>query len=125
MTYPHAYSDYIYMLRHYGKYNNRKTVVDGITFDSCREANRYIELKTLQKAGFISNLKLQQKFLIVPKEGNNSRARFYIADFTYTENGVEVIEDVKSEITRKNPVYTLKKALMLYLYPSYVFRETE
>lgn len=107
------------------KYHARKTTVDGITFDSAREANRYIELKTLQKAGFISDLKLQQKFLIVPKEGNNRRARFYVADFTYTENGKEVIEDVKSAITKKNPVYSLKKALMLYLYPDYVFRETE
>ena len=110
---------------HYSKYGNRKTEIDGITFDSVREANRYVELKMLEKTGFISSLKLQQKFEIVPKKGNNKRARFYIADFTYTEKGKQIIEDVKSEITRKNPLYSLKKALMLYLYPDYVFRETE
>lgn len=105
------------------KYRNKKTVIDGITFDSKKEAERYCLLKMLEKHGDISELQLQRKFLIVPKEGNNKTARFYIADFVYIKNGKQVIEDVKSPITKKNPVYTLKKALVLYLYPEFEFRE--
>lgn len=105
------------------KYHNIKTTISGITFDSKKEAERYQFLKLLERANKISDLQLQVKFLIVPKAGKNKRERFYVADFTYTENGVKVIEDVKSKITKKNPVYSLKKALMLYLYPEYDFRE--
>lgn len=107
------------------KYRNKKTVINGITFDSKKEAERYALLKLLEKAGKITDLKMQQKFLIVPKAGNNPRAHYYIADFTYTENGKKIIEDVKSAITKKNPVYRLKKALILYLYPDCEFREYE
>lgn len=106
------------------KYGNRKTTVEGITFDSAKEANRYRELKMLEISGLISDLKIQQRFEIVPKAGGNKRARFYVADFTYLEGGKKIIEDVKSEITRKNPVYTLKKALVLWQYPDWNFRES-
>lgn len=106
------------------KYGNRKTTVEGITFDSAKEANRYRELKMLEISGLISDLKIQQRFEIVPKAGGNKRARFYVADFTYLEGGKKIIEDVKSEITRKNPVYTLKKALVLWQYPDWIFRES-
>lgn len=106
------------------KYGNRKTTVEGITFDSAKEANRYRELKMLEISGLISDLKIQQRFEIVPKAGGNKRSRFYIADFTYLEGGKKIIEDVKSEITRKNPVYTLKKALVLWQYPDWIFRES-
>lgn len=106
------------------KYGNKKTNVNGIVFDSVKEANRFKELQMLEKSGLIYDLRIQQKFEIVPKAGGNKRARFYIADFTYLEGGKKIIEDVKSEITKKNPVYSLKKALMLWRYPDYVFRET-
>jgi len=105
------------------KYRNKKTVVDGITFDSKKEAARYGELKMLERAGMIFFLELQPRFQIVDKVGN-LRERYYIADFTYTENGVKVVEDVKSEITRKNPVYRLKRQLFLARYPGCEFRET-
>lgn len=106
------------------KYHNKKTVVDGITFDSKREAARYLDLKMMEKCGLISGLKLQVKFSICPKFGENKRERFYIADFVYEERGKAVIEDVKSFITRKNPVYSLKKALVQWQYPDYIFRES-
>jgi hypothetical protein len=106
------------------KYGNKKTNVDGIVFDSAKEASRFRELQALEKSGLISDLQIQQRFEIVPKAGGNKRARFYIADFTYTEGGKKIIEDVKSEITRKNPVYTLKKALILWQYPDFIFRES-
>ena len=106
------------------KYHNKKTVVDGMTFDSKKEAMRYQELRILERSGLISGLRLQVKFLICPKSGGNKRERHYIADFVYTEGGKNVIEDVKSPITRKNPVYSLKKALVQWQYPDFLFRES-
>lgn len=106
------------------KYRNVKCIYDGLKFDSKKEAQRYAELKLLEKCGAIQNLKTQVKFCIVPKTEKNRRARFYIADFVYTEKGVQTIEDVKSPITRRNPVYSLKKALVLVNYAEYNFVET-
>lgn len=105
------------------KYHNVKVVYDGIKFDSKKECKRYAELKLLERAGLITELSLQVRFEIVPKKNKNKRARYYIADFVYKENGLQVIEDVKSPITRSNPVYSLKKALVLVLYPQYDLRE--
>lgn len=113
---------------HYGsrrpKYGNKKTTVNGIVFDSQKESKRYQELSMLQKSGLIEGLKIQVRFSICPKSGGNKRERFYIADFVYVEGGKKIIEDVKSEITRKNPVYSLKKALVQWQYPDYIFRES-
>ena len=106
------------------KYHNVKTVVDGIKFDSKKESVRYKELMMLQRCGVISDLELQKRFEICPKKFANKRARYYVADFVYVENGKWVIEDVKSPITRSNPVYSLKKALVQVNYPEYEFRES-
>lgn len=108
------------------KYGNRKTVVDNITFDSQKEANRYADLKLLQKTGEISNLQLQEKFAL---SVNGEHICNYIADFTYYtktfvnkgQESEEVhlwrkVEDVKSEHTRKLPVYRIKKKLMKAIY---------
>ena len=107
------------------KYRNVKTEISGIKFDSQKEASRFIELKTLEKRGVIEGLKLQVPFVICKKvEGiKGSRDRKYIADFVYSINGVNYIEDVKSAITRKNPVYTLKKQLVQSIYREYKFTE--
>ncbi len=107
------------------KYHNVKIIYDGIKFDSKKEALRYAQLKLLEKQGFISDLKLQVRFEICPKKNNNKRARYYVADFVYSEKNQKVIEDVKSYITKKNPVYSLKKALILANYPDYLFREVD
>ena len=106
------------------KYRNVRTVTHGIRFDSKKEAERFLQLQLLEKAGQIKNLELQKRFEICPKRYENKRARYYVADFVYIENEKKIIEDVKSPITRKNPVYSLKKALVLANYPEYVFRET-
>ena len=111
------------------KYRNKKTTLDGYTFQSKKEANRYFELKMLQKAGEITALELQPKFEIVPDviwlhASRILRKRYYIADFAYFENGNKTVEDVKSAITRKNPVYTLKRQLFLLKYPGIVFKES-
>ena len=95
-----------------GKYKNVKTVLDGITFDSKKEATRYAELKLLAKSGLIQNLRLQVPFELIPKQ-QGERAVKYIADFVYTENGETVVEDVKGI---KTDVYKIKKKLMLKVH---------
>jgi len=91
------------------KYKNVKTILDGISFDSRKESARYVVLKLMQKAGEISDLTLQPKFDIVI---NGVKVCSYVADFSYIENGVKIVEDVKSEMTRKLPAYRLKNKLM-------------
>lgn len=109
-----------------GKYRNIRTQVDGIPFDSQKEARRFIELKYLLKAGKIRKLKLQPQFTLqdsyVTPEGERVRALRYVADFSYErptepdQNGyihwVKVVEDVKSKATR-TAQYEIKRKLML------------
>ena len=102
------------------KYGNIKCKIDGYTFDSQKEGRRYAELKILLRQGLISNLELQKEFELQPAFRDNNgkwvRAIRYKADFCYTDNetGKTVIEDVKSEATRKNAVYKIKKKMMAY-----------
>jgi len=86
-------------------------VVDGITFDSKWESQRYLYLKSLEKAGRVKNLELQPKFII---SINGQKICTYIADFKYDredKDGVweHVIEDAKGVET---PEFKLKKKLM-------------
>lgn len=97
------------------KYNNRKTMVDGYTFDSTKEANRYIQLKQLQDNGKIHSLELQPVFVLADAVMINGRKKpklKYLADFSYIEAGQTIIEDVKSAATRKLPAYRIKIHLM-------------
>ena len=111
-------------MRH-GKYNAQKTVVDGITFDSKREAERYGELNMLERAKKIEELMLQPRFELQPafrtKDGKAVRCVEYIADFTYTEDGKTIIEDCKGVQT---DVFKLKLKLLLFRYPGINFRLT-
>lgn len=93
------------------KYGNTKTVVDGLTFASAKEARRYGELKLLERAGEIRFLRVQPKFPLIVGE---IQVAEYWADFAYvrTADDVQIIEDVKSPATRKNPVYRLKFKMM-------------
>ena len=116
------------------KYGNRKAVIDGITFDSEREAHRYTELKILEKAGKITGLQLQREFELIPAQreitdqiytkGPN-KGKFkpgkviehkcsYVADFVYwdLENNCMVVEDTKGVRTTE---YIIKRKLMLYM----------
>ena len=104
-----------------GKYRNKKTVFCGIEFDSKKEANRYGELLMLLRAGQINNLERQVAFTLIPaqKDGTGrtiEQAVRYKADFVYTEKGRQVVEDVKSEATRKNKEYVIKRKLMLFRF---------
>ena len=94
------------------KYRAVKTVVDGITFASKAEAERYRELKVLEKAGEIGLLSLQPVFVLadaVTINGRKKPALKYKADFSYMTKAGWVVEDVKGMLT---PVYRLKRHLM-------------
>lgn len=104
------------------KYRNKKTVIDGIRFDSKREAERYSELKLMEKANMISGLQLQPVFELQAKfkhNGKTERAITYIADFQYVQNGKTVVEDVKG---MKTDVFNIKRKMFLYKYPDIDFR---
>lgn len=88
------------------KYSNKKTEVDGISFDSKKEARQYVDLKNMQAAGIISDLILQKKFDIII---NGKKVCYYKADFEYMRDGATIVLDVKG---MKTPVYNLKKKLM-------------
>lgn len=108
------------------KYRAIRTTVDGITFDSKREANRYSELKMMEKAGIINSLKLQPEFKC---QINGKKICTYKADFEYLmvdeegpdgQIGYYIVEDVKGF---KTPVYRLKKKLVEACYPGTVIKE--
>lgn len=84
----------------------------GIEFDSKREANRYSELKLLERAGLISDLVLQPEYYL--KVGDVLVCK-YVADFRYVDRqtGREIVEDTKGVRT---DVYKLKKKLMLAVH---------
>jgi len=88
------------------KYGAVKATVDGIKFDSAKEAARYQVLKTLERTGHIQSLILQPRFDLVI---NDIKCGFYKADFEYVNNGERIIEDVKG---MKTPIYNLKKKLV-------------
>ena len=85
------------------KYKNVRTEVDGITFDSKKEATRYVELKMLEKAGIITDLVLQPRY---PVRINDIKVFEYRGDFEYWEGGEKKIEDCKGFRTQ---IYKLKK----------------
>ena len=105
------------------KYGNKKIEIDGVKFDSKKEARRYQALLLMQRAGEISDLELQPKFELIKsvKFAGTDRAKpaiRYFADFAYTETatGKRIVEDVKSKITRESPVYRIKKHMMLAIH---------
>lgn len=115
------------------KYNAKKVSVDGIEFDSKKEAKRYQELLLLQKAGEIYMLERQKVYELLPAQREPDtvgkrggvikgklleRAVEYVADFVYTnKNGETVVEDVKGfREGGAYAVFVLKRKLMLYRY---------
>lgn len=102
------------------KLKNKKTIVDGITFDSQAEATRWQQLVTLERLGQIGNLRRQVKYVLIPSQkvsGKTVRECSYYADFCYFRNGELVCEDVKGY--RKGATYQvfkIKKKLMFEKY---------
>jgi hypothetical protein len=110
------------------KYRAKPTVIDGIRFASAREAERYSELRMLERAGKIKDLELQPVYTLQPKftqrDGTVFPAIKYIADFRYLdlESGDRIVEDVKGFPT---PVYRLKMKMFLFQHPEVEFREVK
>ena len=106
-------------MKYFNKYKNKKTTIDGITFDSKAESNRYLELRLLLKNGDIQELELQPKFLLqesFKKNGKTYRKIEYIADFRYIQDDKVIVEDVKGIET---DVFKLKRKLFEYKYKDY------
>lgn len=119
--------------RKQNKYFNKKITVNGETFDSEKEYKRFHELSLLEKAGAITDLQRQVKFVLIPtqyetferygkrgrrlKDGKKllEKECAYYADFVYVENGEKIVEDTKSKAT-KIETYKIKKKLMLYVH---------
>lgn len=110
------------------KYHNKKTTMNGITYDSQKEAKRHQELLLLERAGAIQDLKRQVKFVLIPtqREPDTRGVRggiikgkvlelecSYVADFVYTENGKTIVEDTKGFKTKD---YILKRKMMLHFH---------
>ncbi len=90
------------------KFRNVKKIVNGLEFDSTKEARHYQDLLAWQQSGQITELERQRPFMI---EINGMHVCTFFADFTYVKDGSLIVEDVKSRAT-KTPVYQLKKKLV-------------
>lgn len=108
------------------KYHSRQTTVDGIKFASRIEAERFIQLRLMAKAGVIRDLKLQPEFQIFkgyvdPETGEKVRSRYYVADFQYTDVDAHkvIVEDTKGIET---DVFRLKWDYVRSEYPQFEFR---
>lgn len=96
------------------KYGAIKTEVDGITFDSKKEAARYLELKAFESLGLIANLELQPQYVF---ELNGVRITSYKPDFRYhTPEGDTVVEDVKGGRATQTRDYRIRKKMMKAFY---------
>lgn len=99
------------------KYRNHTVTVDGITFDSLKEYRRYCELRLLEKAGEITDLQTQVKFVLIPSQKIGGkvveRDCSYLADFVYVQDGKKVVEDTKGFKTKD---YIIKRKLMLWVH---------
>lgn len=111
------------------KYGNRKVRYQGAVYDSRKEARRAAELSLLEKAGKITDLQTQVKFVLIPtqreqdtvgKRGGIKKGKViekecaYYADFVYTDgNGRRIVEDTKGLRTTE---YIIKRKLMLYVH---------
>lgn len=91
------------------KYGNKRVIVEGLKFDSKREADRYAELKLMEAAGEIHKLRIQPH---LPCDVNGTHVCTYVADFAYTKPGDsrETFEDSKGHRTA---LYILKKKLVM------------
>lgn len=121
------------------KYGSKKTILDGISFDSKKEANRWAELRILEKAGKIEDLRRQVKFVLIPAQyedstevyqrgankGKPKRGKLlehecaYIADFVYRvkETDRTTVEDVKGcKCSKAYDIFVIKRKLMLERY---------
>lgn len=106
------------------KYKAETTVLSGIKFHSRKEARRFKELQLMERAGVISGLKRQVRYLLIPSQYDETgeygeqgkcleRSVSYYADFVYMKDGKLVVEDAKG---KRTPDYIIKRKLMLQVY---------
>ena len=100
------------------KYGNKQVQVGGKVFDSRKEACRYTDLRLMEKAGIITDLKTQVPFVLIPAQRDENgkmieRPVIYYADFTYWKDGKYIVEDTKGYRT---DVYKIKRKLMLQVH---------
>lgn len=101
------------------KYRNKKVTLGNMTFDSKKEANRWVELAIMQKNGEITDLDTQVVFELIPAQRDPvtkkvlERAVYYVADFVYYRGNERVVEDTKGF---KTPEYIIKRKLMLWVH---------
>ena len=105
------------------KYNNKKVVVNGITYDSKKEYARHCDLMLMERAGLISQLQRQVKYELIPTQRIDGkvveRPISYIADFVYYKDGGLVVEDVKGYRDPASAGYAkfvIKRKLMLWIH---------
>lgn len=126
-----AWQNYYALKKKGNKYHNSAVIVDGISFQSRKEARRWRELKLMESAGMIHGLTRQKKFVLIPaqrepdtvgKRGGKHKGKLierevaYYADYSYYDkDGNEVVEDVKSPATRTKD-YIVKRKMMLYVH---------
>lgn len=97
------------------KYGAKRTRIGDLVFDSRKEANRYLELKSQEEIGEISNLELQYEICLLEGfvyQGEKVRAIRYTADFSYAKNGIRYIEDVKSKATARTEAFRIRWRLL-------------
>ena len=98
------------------KYRNDVIQTEDGRFDSRREYKRWCELKLLQRAKVIQDLRRQVSFTLIPAQKDKDTGKVvereckYVADFVYTMDGKTVVEDTKG---MKTPEYIIKRKLML------------
>jgi len=118
------------------KYGNRKIEVDGVRFDSRKEANRYQELLLLEAGGAIEDLTPHPRYELQPAfrdaRGWKHPAITYVADFSYLEIndpsavvGTLVVEDVKGGKGTQTEVFRIKAKLFRFRYPNIELRIIE
>ena len=111
------------------KYHAKIFIVDGIRFSSKKEGLRFRELSQLERAGKITGLERQKKYILIPaqrepdtvgKRGGIKPGKLlerevaYYADFDYLDqNGKHVVEDTKGIRTKD---YIIKRKLMLWVH---------
>jgi hypothetical protein len=107
--------------RQRNKYNAVKVKLDGYTFDSKFEAERYLELRAMQKSGTIAGLVVHPEFLLqnaFQSAYTVVRPIIYEADFAYKREGKTCVEDVKGTATK---VWAMKAKLFEKMFPNLVF----
>lgn len=108
------------------KFGNRRVEIDGFVFDSLAESRRYGELKLMEAARLITDLRVHPPYVVLDaftdEEGGVQKEIVYEADFDYLEDGKRIVEDVKGGKATQTAAFRIKRKLFLARYPEYELR---